>query len=427
MKTYRLSTIAPEEQRTLLSRSLHASAETELAVRALCLDVKQNGDAAVRACTEKFDGVRIESFRVPESHLDEALARLAPDLRTALEQAASNIRSFHAKQLRDPEEVETLPGVMCRRERRPIARVGLYVPAGSAPLPSTVLMLGIPALLAACPSIALCAPPQKDGSIEPTILAAARLIGIREIYRVGGAQAIAALAYGTESIAKTDKIFGPGNRFVAAAKQFVSTDPDGAAIDMLAGPSELLVLADDSADPSFVAADLLSQAEHDPDARVVLVTTSESLGKRVSDLVETALARLPRRITAARALAGSSIVLADSEQDAVAFSNAYAPEHLSIQMKRAESITAAITSAGSVFVGPWSPVTAGDYASGTNHTLPTGGTARNSSGVSVEMFQKTITFQRLTREGLRALSPTLVTLARAEGLDAHARAVEVRL
>jgi histidinol dehydrogenase len=320
-----------------------------------------------------------------------------------------------------------MEGVVCWRESRPIERVGLYVPAGSAPLPSTVLMLGIPAMLAGCSRIILCSPPKTNGFVDPLILAAAAMIGIDEIYNVGGAQAIAAMAYGTETIPKVDKIFGPGNRYVTAAKQFVSTDPEGAAIDLLAGPSEVLILSDETADPDVVAYDLISQAEHDADAQAVLVTTDERLAKEVLRVLPQKASEFPRNKIVESSLEHSFIFVADSLESAVRFSNDYAPEHLIINMQNAETLVPSIINAGSVFVGPFAPVTAGDYASGTNHTLPTNGTARWASGVSLDSFLKNVTFQSIIKSGLESLAPTLTAFASVEGLQAHARAVTARL
>jgi histidinol dehydrogenase len=320
-----------------------------------------------------------------------------------------------------------MEGIQCWREARPIERVGLYIPAGSAPLPSTVLMLGIPAILAGCTCIVVCSPPKTQGTVDPLVLATAAEIGIHEVYRVGGAQAVAALAYGTEAIPKVDKIFGPGNRYVTAAKRYVSTDPEGAAIDLLAGPSEVLILADEFANPEIVAYDLLSQAEHDADAQAVLVTTSESLANEVLRLMPEKASEFPRNKIVESSLEHSYILVADSRESAVRFSNEYAPEHLVINMHNAESMVPSITNAGSVFVGQYAPVTAGDYASGTNHTLPTSGTARWASGVSLDSFLKQVTFQSLSKSGLEKLAPVLTAFASVEGLLAHSRAVTSRL
>jgi histidinol dehydrogenase len=329
-------------------------------------------------------------------------------------------------QARTEEELETEIGVVCWRETRALETVGLYIPAGTAPLPSTVLMLGIPAILAGCKHIILCSPPKSNGLPDPVVLAAAAQIGLQEVYAIGGAQAVAAMGYGTASVPKVDKIFGPGNQYVTEAKRFVSTDPGGAAIDLLAGPSELLVIADDTAHPHIVAADLLSQAEHDPHSQVVLVTTSERLARVVLEETDRQLKQLPRTSIAAQALESSFVIVVQSVREAAAFSNLYAPEHLIINVRQPNNLVSTIQNAGSVFLGPFAPVTAGDYASGTNHTLPTGGTARWFNGVSLESFQKTITFQSITRDGLKKLAPALTTLAGVEGLEAHARAVSIR-
>jgi histidinol dehydrogenase len=347
-------------------------------------------------------------------------------LLSAISHAARNIRTYHAAQLQQGNPVETEPGVRCWREMRPIETVGLYIPAGSAPLPSTVLMLGIPAQLAGCRRIILCSPPRSDGNVDAAVLAAASVIGLREIYRVGGAQAIAAMAYGTGSIPRVDKIFGPGSQYVTEAKRIVSADPGGAAIDLLAGPSELLIIADETADPRIIAADLLSQAEHDPQSGVMLVTTNDVTARSILNNVLQQLSQISRRAIAQRALENSFALVVESLDDAVAFSNQYAPEHLIINTRDPEKLVGSIQHAGSVFLGSSAPVTAGDYASGTNHTLPTGGTARWTNGVTVESFQKSITFQSLTPDGLQRLAPTLVALAEAEGLEAHARAVLAR-
>lgn len=426
MKIYHSTNIPPRLRKELCVRSWSVDEYTMLVVREICSEIRQNDDAALREYTKRFDAADINEFRVTPAEFTEARHSLSETLRSALETAAQNIRLFHAAQVNNEKRVETMPGVFCWRERRPIERVGLYVPAGSAPLPSTVLMLGIPALLAGCSRIVLCSPPRPNGLIDPVVLAAAELIGISEVYKVGGAQAIAAMAYGTESIPKVDKLFGPGNSYVTAAKQFVSSDARGAAIDLLAGPSELLVIADENANPDIVAADLLSQAEHDPHSQVVLVTNNELLAYAVETKLKALLVDLPRNKIAAKALEESFVYITNSLEEAVAFSNEYAPEHLILNVAAPERIVPSIQNAGSTFLGQFAPVTAGDYASGTNHTLPTGGTARWFSGVSVESFQKTLTFQSISREGLHHLAPTLNALAEAEGLEAHKRAVAAR-
>lgn len=426
MKTYVLQELSQNQYQQLLRRGGAFSPDVRRAAEEICLNVKQRKDEALKMYTAQFDGVSPSTWRVPEEEIQRARARQSDETLTALNTAAANIEKFHRSQLRTIRKVETLPGVVCWQENRPIETVGFYVPAGSAPLPSTVLMLGIPAMLAGCSRIVLCSPPQKNGKVDALVLAAATLVGIKEIYNVGGAQAIAAMAYGTESIPKVNKIFGPGNRYVAAAKQFVATDPEGAAIDLLAGPSELLVIADEYANATVVAADLLSQAEHDPDAQVVLVTPSAFLAQRVQEALAGLQKDLPRRNIIEQSLKNSFVVLTASLDEAIRFANDYAPEHLLLNVREPESLIPQIRSAGSVFLGPYSPVTAGDYASGTNHTLPTGGSAKWTGGISVESFQKTVTFQSISREGLQLLAPTLTLLAAAEGLEAHKRAVAAR-
>jgi histidinol dehydrogenase len=427
MNIYKENTLTMESRRSLLKRTSLFQKETETTVKNLCLDIKHSGDTAVREYSKKFDQEELQSFRVSAEECASATRSLSPEFRSALEIASKNIRMFHESQRQEIRKIETMKGVVCWREARPLEQVGLYVPAGSAPLPSTVLMLGIPAKLAGCGRIVLCSPPKRNGSVDPLVLASAAAIGIDEIFRVGGAQAIAAMAYGTETIPKVDKIFGPGNRYVTTAKQFVSTDPDGAAIDLLAGPSEVLILADDSADPESIAYDLISQAEHDADAQAVLVTTSEGLAKQILRLLPERISEFSRRALIAASLDKSFILVSESLESAVRFSNEYAPEHLIVNVCNAERILPSINHAGSVFAGPYAPVTAGDYASGTNHTLPTSGTARWANGVSLDSFQKYITFQSITKSGLEGLSPALKAFAETEGLQAHARAVTSRL
>ena len=427
MKLYHASQLTGEDRKRLCLRPWSADKSLRETVASLCLDVKQRGDNAVREYSAQFDAVPVSEFGITPAEIENASNNTHEALVAAIEQAARNIRAFHAAEARTENRIETETGVVCWRERRAIETVGLYIPAGSAPLPSTVLMLGIPALLAGSSRIVLCSPPKSNGSIDQAVLATAAYLGIREIYKIGGAQAIAAMAYGTQSIPKVEKIFGPGNQYVTEAKRFVSADPDGAAIDLLAGPSELLIIADDSAKPAIVAADLLSQAEHDPQSQVVLLTNSESLAQASLDEVRQQLERLPRNEIAAKSLHNSYAIVVQSVEEAISFSNMYAPEHLLINTREPEALVPQIRSAGSVFLGSFSPVTAGDYASGTNHTLPTGGSARWVSGVSVDSFQKSMTFQSITRDGLRRLAPALETLAKTEGLEAHARAVTQRL
>lgn len=427
MNLYHASQLTTEDRRRLCLRPRSVDISLREAVASLCMDVKQRGDVALREYSKRFDAVAPSDFRVTPAEIEDARNNAPAPLIAAIDHAARNIRAFHAGQARTEKKIETEPGVVCWREQRVIESVGLYVPAGSAPLPSTVLMLGIPALLAGCSRIVLCSPPKSNGSIDATVLATAAHLGIHEIYKAGGAQAIAAMAYGTQSIPKVEKVFGPGNQYVTEAKRYVSSDPDGAAIDLLAGPSELLIIADDSAQSAIVAADLLSQAEHDPQSQVVLLTTSERLAREALNEVDEQLKRLPRITIAAKALDNSYAIVLESIEEAVVFSNLYAPEHLLINTGDPEAVVSQIQNAGSVFLGSFAPVTAGDYASGTNHTLPTGGSARWVSGVSIDSFQKSMTFQSITREGLQRLAPALTTLAKAEGLEAHAHAVTQRL
>lgn len=427
MKLFIENELSTEERRSLLRRPIDFSIDNIESVRQICIDVKQRGDRAVVEYTLRFDQISLETFRLSSEQKEEASSIVGKTFLEALQIAATNIRAFHEAQQRSPLRIETMPGITCWREVCPIETVGLYVPAGSAPLPSTVLMLGIPALLAGCHRIVLCSPPRANGKVDPYVLAAANIIGINEIYSIGGAQAIAALAYGTESIPKVDKIFGPGNRYVTAAKFYVSIDPDGASIDMLAGPSEVLIIADEHADPEIVALDCISQAEHDADAQAVLLTPSRTLAEAVVHLVPELAKQFSRNEIIECSLQKSFAMVTASLEQAIVFSNEYAPEHLILNVRNAESLVSSIRNAGSVFVGPFAPVTAGDYASGTNHTLPTSGMARWFSGLSLESFQKTITFQSLTKDGLHSLAPTLLTMASAEGLEAHGKAVSRRL
>lgn len=427
MKIINAHDLTPQELQGLCVRPSDGTDAPLAVVQEICLDIQERGDEALREYSRQFDSAAVESFRTTPEEFDAARATVPKAVTDALKVAAGNIRTFHSVQVDSLQRVNTMTGVNCWRERRPIDTVGLYVPAGSAPLPSTVLMLGIPAMLAGCKRIVLCSPPKANGSVDPLVLVAAEMVGISEVYKVGGAQAIAALAYGTNSVPRVDKIFGPGNKYVTAAKRFVASDPEGAAIDLLAGPSELLIVADKEADPGLVSADLLSQAEHDPASQVVLVTDSRQLADRVVPELQRLLPDLPRNEIARRALEGSYILVTTSLEDALQFSNEYAPEHLIMNVQSPERFVPMVRNAGSVFLGPHAPVTAGDYASGTNHTLPTGGAAKWSGGVSQESFQKTVTFQTITMEGLRNLAPTLTTLAEAEGLEGHKRAVTMRL
>lgn len=420
--------LSSAQRRAALQRPAQAARpQIAAAVSRLVAEVRRDGDQALRRFTAKFDGVRLASLRVSEAEFAAAERALSTADRAALRTAYRNLRRFHAAQTAKPVRVATMPGLVCEKLTRPIARVGLYVPGGSAPLFSTALMLGVPSQLAGCPVRVLCTPPGKDGRVSPWILFAAQLCGIRDVFKVGGAQAIAAMAFGTATIPKCDKLFGPGNAFVTEAKQQVSALADGAAIDLPAGPSEVMVIADASADPAFVAADLLSQAEHGPDSQVVLVSLGRTLLPRVSAAVEQQLADLPRAAIARRALAQSRFILAANAAEAAAIANAYAPEHLILQLAQPRALLPQIAAAGSVFVGPWTPESLGDYASGTNHVLPTYGWARAYSGLGLADFSRTMTVQEATPRGLAKLGPVVERLATAEGLAAHQRAVSVRL
>lgn len=387
--------------------------------------VKKGGDKAVQQYTLEFDGVNLDSCKVTASEIQEAINVLDPILKKAIEAAAANIRKFHLTQMNKELPVETMPGITCWRKWVGIDKVGLYIPGGSAPLFSTILMLGIPAEIAGCKQVVLCSPPDKNGKLHPAILYAANLVGIKQVFKIGGVQAIAAMAFGTETIPAVYKIFGPGNQYVTAAKQMVQQS--GVAIDMPAGPSEVCVLADETAVPAFVAADLLSQAEHGPDSQVLLVSTSTQLIEGVNQSLVSQLEALPRKDLAVKALQNSRAVLMNNMTDAIELVNEYAAEHLIIACSNANEIADQISNAGSVFIGNYSPESVGDYASGTNHTLPTNAYARMYSGVSVDSFIKKITFQQLTKEGLAAIATTVETMAEAEGLKAHAEAVRVRL
>ena len=389
--------------------------------------VRSEGDAAVRRCTLEFDGVEPTDFRVSAAEFAAARAELQPDQVAALEKAIANVDSFHRAGIPTALSLEVQPGVRCERLIRPIAAVGLYVPAGAAPLPSTVIMLAVPARIAGCAQRVLCTPPQRSGLANAAVLVAAQLCGIEQVFKIGGAQAIAAMAYGSAGVPKVAKIFGPGNAWVTAAKQLVAADPEGAAFDMPAGPSEVLVIADDSARAEFVAADLLAQAEHDPLSQALLVTTSAALAARVAGAVQEQMQNLSRRSILQRSVASSRILIVPGLDAALAVSDSYAPEHLIIETRNPRALLERVQHAGSVFLGSWSPEPMGDYCSGTNHVLPTYGYARAYSGLSVQDFARRMTVQELSAEGLRDLGPTASTLARLEGLDAHAAAVELRL
>ena len=409
----------------LVQRPTASFQQLEKPVRKVMAAVQQRGDAAVKKYTREFDGVTLRKLEVTEKEINQAVKGLDADLKASIQIAAANIRRFHEAQHQAGENIETMPGVRCWRKAVGIEKVGLYIPGGSAPLFSTLLMLAIPATIAGCREIVLCTPPQKDGTVHPAILFAAHVAGVKRIFKVGGVQAVAAMAYGTESIPQVYKIFGPGNQYVTIAKQLAQQE--GVAIDMPAGPSEVCVLADDTAEPSFVAADLMSQAEHGPDSQVFFVTTSKTLVPKVQQALQEQLEALPRKALAAQSLANSRAIVLEDMEEAMELVNAYAPEHLIICCAEAERLAEQVVNAGSVFIGNYSPESVGDYASGTNHTLPTNGFARAYSGVSVDSFVKKITFQQLTKEGLLGIGKAVVTMAEAEGLSAHARAVSVRV
>jgi histidinol dehydrogenase len=388
-------------------------------------DVRTGGDKTLKKLAKKFDGVVIKSIQVAQQEIDQAEGKLSVSLKEAILVAANNIRMFHSAQIVPISKIETTKGVFCWRKSLPIERVGLYIPGGSAPLFSTILMLGIPAVLAGCKEIILCTPPSKDGSIHPAILFAAKHVGIKTIYKCGGAQAIGAMAYGTETIKKVDKIFGPGNQYVTAAKQLIQME--GVAIDMPAGPSEVCILADDTANPDFIAADLLSQAEHGLDSQVILVSDSKQIIEKTLNSIEHQLELLERKEIAMRALANSKAILVHNMNDGLDIVNQYAAEHLILASDNAHELADKVEHAGSVFIGNFTPESAGDYASGTNHTLPTNGYARAYSGVSVDSFVRKVTFQHITEKGIQELGKTIITMAEAEGLDAHANAVKIRI
>lgn len=387
--------------------------------------VKKSGDAALKELTLQLDKVEITQLAVSTHEIENAVTTLSPALKEAIVIAQRNIEKFHAPQVREFTKIETMPGVTCWRKSVPIERVGIYIPGGTAPLFSTVLMLGTPARLAGCKEIVLCTPPDSAGNIHPAILFAAQLVGITKIFKVGGAQAIAAMAYGTETIPKTYKLFGPGNQYVTMAKQLLNKE--GVAIDMPAGPSEVLVLADESGDASFIAADLLSQAEHGPDSQVMLVLLDANKLSEIQQELQQQLSSLPRQAVAEKALQNSRVVTFTDQTTALEFVNEYAPEHLILLLQNEEEAANQIINAGSVFLGNYSPEAAGDYASGTNHTLPTNGYAKSYSGVSVDSFMKIITYQKLTKEGIKNIGPSVETMAEAEQLIAHKRAISVRL
>ncbi|ANW95545.1 histidinol dehydrogenase [Wenyingzhuangia fucanilytica] len=394
-------------------------------VKAVFDDIKENGDVALKQYTQKFDGVTLSDLKVSQQEIDQAIPLVSQELKDAIVLAKNNVEKFHTSQKIEKKVISTTNGVDCWQEMKPIEKVGLYIPGGSAPLFSTILMLGVPAKIAGASKIVLCTPPSKDGTINPAILFAAQLVGVTEIYKLGGIQAIAAMTYGTESVPNVYKIFGPGNQFVTAAKQYTLTQ--GLAIDMPAGPSEVMVVADKNADASFVVADLLSQAEHGADSQVILVTESQQLIDDVQVELKKQLDELPRKEIALGAIENSSAILLENIADQNELINEYAPEHLILNVVDESVYIDEIVNAGSVFIGPLTPESAGDYASGTNHTLPTNGYARMYSGVNLDAFTKKITYQKITKEGIQNIGPAIELMAAAEGLDAHKNAVTLRL
>lgn len=416
------------ERSALLQRpAVSQTVEISEGVATIIEEVRDRGDAALRELTRKYDKADLEHFRVGTREIDASTKQLKQEQLDAIDLAIDNIRRFHEPQRPSNIVVETMPGITCERVTHPLDSVGLYVPAGTAPLPSAAIMLAVPASIAGCPVKILCTPPRPDGTADPAVLVAATRAGVDDIYKIGGAQAIAAMAYGTESVPRVCKIFGPGNAWVTSAKLQVSLDPAGAAIDMPAGPSEVLVIADQEASAEFVASDLLSQAEHGIDSQVVLLTTSTDLAADVVVALEHQLTLLSRASIAAKSLENSRIIIVDDIDTAVAVSNRYAPEHLILQVNKPRELLPALRNAGSIFVGPWSPESAGDYCSGTNHVLPTYGFAQTYSGLGVDQFMRHMTVQELSRQGLQRLGHAITSLADLEGLDGHAAAVRCRL
>lgn len=426
LKTYNYKELTSDQLQQLLDRNTDPNHAIQDTVSQIIQEVRTHGDQALKAYAKQFDKVDLEKLYLDAEEIEELAMGISRDQMRALEIAFQNIYKFHQTQLKRERVVETMPGVKCWREVRPIEKVGLYIPGGSAVLPSTLLMLGIPAKIAGCKEIVVCSPPQNNGKINGFVAYCLRLLKIERIYLVGGAQAVAAMAFGTESIPKVNKIFGPGNQFVTKAKSIVQGISD-VSIDMPAGPSEVLVIADDSANPAYVAADLLAQAEHGSDSQAILVCTDEAIAKAVEKEVESQLQVLPRRELAEKAMDNSYIILADSLEEAIQFSNAYAPEHLILETNEWKPLINKVLNAGSVFLGHLTPESAGDYASGTNHTLPTSGYARSYSGVSVDSFVKKITFQQIDEQGLQQIGSTVEILAELEGLQAHKNAVSIRL
>jgi histidinol dehydrogenase len=422
------SELSPDEQATLLERpALFEHQEISNQSAQIIAEVRQRGDTALFEFARQFEGCDLESLQVSGGEIASAERALAPEAIAAIDTAITNVRRFHEAQTPAEIDLAVSPGVRCQRHNRPIDAVGLYVPAGSAPLPSTAIMLAVPASIAACPVRILCTPAGKDGTVNPATLVAAHRSGITDVFKIGGAQAIAAMAYGTATVTKVDRIFGPGNAWVTAAKSLVASDPAGASIDSPAGPSEVLVIADDTANPEFVAADLLSQAEHGEDSQVILISSSRRVADATIREAEQQLGELTRQKIARNALRHSRVILTNDIGIAIGISNRYAPEHLILQIENPRSVLEQVRNAGSVFLGSWSPESVGDYCSGTNHVLPTYGAARSYSGLGVEQFMRQMTVQELSEEGLRSLAPTVFEFATLEGLDAHAAAVRLRL
>ncbi|XCF05068.1 histidinol dehydrogenase [Tamlana crocina] len=409
----------------ILKRPTQTVGDIEGIVNEVFAEVRENGDKAIKAYTEKFDGIALNNNVVSEAEIQEAITQVPENLKKAINQAKQNIEAFHRAQKTEKVEVETTNGVLCWQEKRPIQKVGLYIPGGTAPLFSTVLMLTVPAQIAGCKEIVLCSPPNKKGDLAPEILFAAHLCGVTKIIKVGGIQAISGLTFGTESIPQVYKIFGPGNQFVTVAKQLATKF--GVAIDMPAGPSELLVVADDSANAAYIASDLLSQAEHGTDSQVILVSTSNALIENVSKEVETQLNVLPRKAIAEKAIANSKLIYVRNDETALEMIDEYGPEHFIVCSQNEDLYVNGISNAGSVFIGNYTPESAGDYASGTNHTLPTNGFSKAYSGVNLDSFQKSMTFQKISKEGIFNIGETIELMAEAEGLQAHRNAVSIRL
>lgn len=427
MKSYFLNQLNTNEIDKLCDRSFNTAPAIFRTVKRILKDVKQNGDSAIKYYTKKFDNTDCTSLSVPTSEIEKAGTLLTSAVKSAIDIANSNIYAFHKAQLPKTLRVETMPGVSCIRQWQPIEKVGLYIPGGTAPLVSTMLMLGIPALLADCKQVIVCTPPMSDGTVSPAILYAAKLCNITQVFKVGGAQAIAGMAYGSETLPKSFKIFGPGNAYVTVAKLLVSQDPSGAAIDLPAGPSEVLIICDDEARNDFVASDLISQAEHGSNSQSILVCLSEEKANAISKEVKRQLDQLPRKKLATKSLKNSYMIVSPTINQAIEFSNRYAPEHLILNVENPESIRSLVKNAGSVFLGAYSCESAGDYASGTNHTLPTSGFSCAYSGLSVESFMKHISFQTITKQGAELIGPTVMELAELEGLTGHKNAMQLRI